>query len=109
MEINQIRSKAIAATLDQFDFEKVNQAVLAVGWNLRTRPSIGGEPPNVHEMKTIARALLEKAWDDVQAPNCEYCHGGLMASRTDGCLSLQFVLEESYFVAALDLPASGGD
>jgi len=108
METNEIRDKAVAATLEQFDFDKVNQAVLAVGWNVRTRPSIGGEPPDVDEMKSIARILLEKAWDDVQAPNCEYCHGGLRASRTDGCLSLQFVLEESYFVAALDLPANGG-
>jgi coenzyme F420-reducing hydrogenase gamma subunit len=109
METNEIRDKAVAATLEQFDFEKVERAAQAVGWNVQTRPSIEGGPPDVAEMKTIARSLLEKAWDDEGAPNCEYCHGGLRASRTDGCLSLQFVLEESYFVAALDLPASGGN
>jgi hypothetical protein len=53
-------------------------------------------------MKQISRELLGKAWDDEEALNCEYCHGGMRASRTDGCLTLQFVLEEAYFVAAID-------
>jgi hypothetical protein len=56
----------------------------------------------VEQIKDIARELLQRAWDDDLAPNCEYCHGPLRASRTDGVLALQFVLEEAFFVAAID-------
>ena len=96
------RKLAIESTMAQFDFVKVATAAAAVGWNLSTRPSQPGAAPTIDEMKQISRQLLEKAWDDEDAPNCEYCHGGMRASRIDGCLTLQFVLEESYFVAAID-------
>lgn len=102
MEPDQLKKLAVERTLAEFDFGKVDAAVAAVGWNLSTRPTQGGAVPAVGEMKAIARELLEKAWDDEDAPNCEYSHGGMRAFRTDGCLSLQFVLEESYFVEAID-------
>lgn len=86
----------------QFDFAKVTSAAAAVGWNISSRPKQAGGVPPPEEMRSIARGLLEQAWDDEDAQNCEYCHGGLRASRMDGCLCLQFVIEESYFVAALD-------
>lgn len=86
----------------QFDFAKVTSAAAAVGWNVSSRPQQAGGVPIPDEMRAIAKRLLEQAWDDDEAQNCEYCHGGLRASRTDGCLSLQFVIEEAYFVAALD-------
>lgn len=101
----EIRKKAIETTMAQFDFSKVALAATAAGWNLRTRPLQAGGVPVPEEMRSIARELLEKAWDDEDAQNCEYCHGGLRAVRTGGCLTLQFVIEESYFVAALDAPA----
>ena len=104
----ELRSRAIETTMAQFNFSKVAVAAAAVGWNISTRPQQGGGVPIPEEMRRLARELLEKAWDDEEAQNCEYCHGGLRASRTDGCLSLQFVIEESYFVAAVDAvePAS---
>ncbi|MFD0893780.1 hypothetical protein KBB96_10185 [Luteolibacter ambystomatis] len=108
-EASEIRGKAIETTMAQFDFSKVALAATAVGWNLRTRPPQAGGVPVPEEMRRIARELLEKAWDDEEAQNCEYCHGGLRASRTDGCLTLQFVIEESYFVAALDAVADTSD
>ena len=86
----------------QFDFAKVSAAAAAVGWNISTRPHHLGDVPLPDEMREIARGLLEKAWDDEEAQACEYCHGGLRASRIDGCLSLQFVIEEAYFVTAVD-------
>lgn len=92
----------------QFDFAKVEVAAAATGWNVSTRPHQSGGIPTADEMRQIARDLLEKAWDDVEAQNCEYCHGGLRASRTDGCLSLQFVIEEAYFVAAVDAVSQNG-
>lgn len=92
----------------QFDFGKVATAATAVGWNISTRPQQSGGVPVPDEMRRIARELLEKAWDDEEAQNCEYCHGGLRASRTDGCLSLQFVIEEAYFVAAVDATEPAG-
>jgi len=98
----ELRSRAIETTMAQFDFNKVSAAVVAVGWNVRTRPKQAGDVPLPDEMKEIARQLLERAWDDEVAQNCEYCHGGLRAIRTDGCLALQFVIEETYFVAAVD-------
>jgi hypothetical protein len=101
-EPSKVRSLAIESTMAQFDFTKVSAAAAAVGWNVSTRPSHPGAVPTIDEMKQISRELLEKAWDDEEAPNCEYCHGGMRASRTDGCLTLQFVLEEAYFVAAID-------
>jgi len=104
---SELRSRAIETTMAQFDFAKVAIAAAAVGWNLNTRPHQAGGVPIPDEMRRIARELLEKAWDDEEAQNCEHCHGGLRASRTDGCLSLQFVIEEAYFVAALDLAPEG--
>ncbi|WAC19052.1 hypothetical protein OVA24_17635 [Luteolibacter sp. SL250] len=101
-EPSKVRSLAIESTMAQFDFAKVSAAAAAVGWNVSTRPSHPGAVPTIDEMKQISRELLEKAWDDEEAPSCEYCHGGMRASRTDGCLTLQFVLEEAYFVAAID-------
>lgn|SRR5687768_12954720 len=99
---HELRSRAIETTMAQFDFQKVTTAAAAVGWNLSTRPNQSGGVPLPDEMRAIARGLLEKAWDDDEAQNCEYCHGGLRASRTDGCLALQFVIEEAFFVAAVD-------
>jgi len=104
----ELRSKAIETTMAQFDFGKVATAATAVGWNISTRPQQSGGVPVPDEMRRIARELLEKAWDDEEAQNCEYCHGGLRASRTDGCLSLQFVIEEAYFVAAVDATEPAG-
>jgi len=99
---SELRSRAIETTMAQFNFAKVAVAAAAVGWNISTRPQQAGGVPIPDEMRRIARELLEKAWDDEDAQNCEYCHGGLRAIRTGGCLSLQFVIEESYFVAAVD-------
>lgn len=103
----ELRSRAIETTMAQFDFAKVTSAAAAVGWNVSSRPQQAGGVPLPDEMRAIAKQLLEQAWDDDEAQNCEYCHGGLRASRTDGCLSLQFVIEESYFVAALDAADQG--
>jgi len=104
----ELRSKAIETTMAQFDFAKVVAAAVAAGWNISTRPRQEGGVPTPDEMQRIARELLGRAWDDEEAQNCEYCHGGLRAARTDGCLSLQFVVEESYFVAAIDaVPPTG--
>lgn len=103
---SELRSRAIETTMAQFNFAKVAAAAAAVGWNITTRPQQAGGVPIPDEMRRIARELLEKAWDDEEAQNCEYCHGGLRASRTDGCLSLQFVIEESYSVAAVDAVTS---
>ena len=105
---SELRSRAIETTMAQFNFEKVATAAAAVGWNLSTRPHRSGGVPIPDEMRRIARELLEKAWDDAEAQNCEYCHGGLRASRTDGCLALQFVIEEAYFVAAVDAAEPAG-
>ncbi len=101
----EIRSRAIEQALAQFDFAKVAAAATAVGWNLDTRPRKTDGVPTVDEMRAIARDLLAKAWDDENAPSCEYCHGGLRAWRVGGCLTLQFVIEEAIFVAELDLEA----
>jgi len=99
---HELRSRAIETTMAQFDFAKVSAAAAAVGWNLRSRPHQSGGVLLPDEVRDIARGLLEKAWDDEEAQNCEYCYGGLRASRTGGCLALQFVIEEAYFVAAVD-------
>ena len=101
-DTQELRSRAIETTMAQFNFEKVTAAATAAGWNLNSRPQQKGGVPLPDEMRAIARGLLEKAWDDEEAQNCEYCHGGLRACRTDGCLTLQFVIEESFFVAAVD-------
>lgn len=98
---DQLRQQAIETTLAQFDFAKAQAAAAAVSYKWHIEHNVD-EPLSIEQIKDIARDLLERAWDDELAPNCEYCHGGLRASRTDGCLTLQFVLEESIFVAAID-------
>ena len=99
---DEMKMRAIGRTLLDFSFEKVHAAVTAMRWTLNTSPAQQGNIPTIEEMKAIARDLLEKAWDDEDAPNCEYSHGGLRASRVNTCLTLQFVIEESYFVGAID-------
>jgi hypothetical protein len=103
--VDVLRQRAIQTTLEQFDFEKVQAAAAAFGvkWDERDEEF---EPLSTEQIKDIARDLLQRAWDDELAPNCEYCHGGLRANRTDGVLALQFVLEESFFVAAVDAEAA---
>ena len=106
METNeQLRQRAIDTTLGQFDFAKVQSAASAFSlkWDAQEVDTL---PLSIEQIKDIARELLARAWDDELAPNCEYCHGGLRASRTDGVLALQFVLEESFFVAAIDAEAA---
>ncbi len=100
-----LRRRAIDTTVSQFDFDKVQKAaeIFSMRWDPLRSPRA---PLSVEQIKDIAREILGKAWDDELAPNCEYCHGGLRATRTDGVLSLQFVLEESFFVAALDAEAA---
>jgi hypothetical protein len=102
---NDLRAKAIDTTLAQFDFNKVQSVAssLSLKWDAKAADS---PPLSVEQIKDIARDLLARAWDDELAPNCEYCYGGLRASRTDGVLALQFVLEESFFVAAIDAGAA---
>ncbi|WP_265594643.1 hypothetical protein [Haloferula sp. BvORR071] len=102
---NVLRQRAIDMTISQFDFGKVQKAAATFSMRWDQRPGVR-EPLSVEQIKDIARELLEKAWDDDLAPNCEYCHGGLRATRTDGVLALQFVLEESFFVAAIDAEAA---
>ena len=104
-----LREQAIYTTLAQFDFEKVQAAAAALSlkWEAGNHEA---QPLSTEQIKDIARDLLQRAWDDDAAPNCEYCHGGLRASRTDGVLALQFVLEESFFVAAIDAqPIKGAE
>jgi hypothetical protein len=102
---DELRQRAIGTTLDQFDFEKV-QAVAAAFSLKWDEGETGSEPLSVEQIKDVARGLLERAWADELAPNCEYCHGSLRASRADGILTLQFVLEESFFVEAIDATAT---
>jgi hypothetical protein len=101
-DTDDLRSRAIEATIAQFDFTRVSAVAKEVGWTVSKRPSESRDVPTLEEMRVIARELLEQAWDDEEAPNCEFCHGGLRAFRTNGCLALQYVLEESYFIDALD-------
>lgn len=107
-DFHELRSRAIETTMAQFDFSKVAVSAAATGWSISTRPRQPGGIPDPQKVRKIARELLEKAWDHQEAKSCEYCHGGPRACRTDGCLSLQFVIEEAFFVAVVDAVPSTG-
>jgi len=75
----------IEYVLDNFDFDKVWQAMRAVGWEWGVRP---GHYPTFTELRRTAKMLLK----DAVKKQPRYSTGGLEAIYADGVLELNFVL-----------------
>lgn len=77
--------------LDEFPFDKVWQAMRAVGWKWGAPP---GHYPTFTELRRKARGLLEWAARDPRDPRDQtrIQSGGFEAMYVDGVLELNFVL-----------------
>lgn len=79
----------ISYILDNFDFESVHKAMIALEWNWYL--GMGGEGiPSVGALKKAARELLSEAW----TKRSIISSGGFSAEYDDGNLVLSFTLEE---------------
>lgn len=75
--------------LDNFDFERVHKAMIALEWNWYL--GIGGEGiPSVGALHKAAMRLLSEAW----TKKTTFSSGGFSAEYDDGDLILRFILEE---------------
>lgn len=81
--------KKISEILDNFDFEMVHKAMIALEWNWYM--GICGEGiPSVGALKKVARELLSDAW----MKKTTISSGGFSAEYYDGDIALRFILEE---------------
>lgn len=79
----------ISDILDNFDFERVHKAMIALEWNWYL--GMGGEGiPSVGALQKAARELLSEAW----MKKTTISSGGFSAEYDDGDLVLRFILEE---------------
>lgn len=79
----------ISDILNNFDFERVHKAMIALEWNWYL--GMGGEGiPSVGALKKAARELLSDAWTKKNIISS----GGFSAVYDDGDLVLRFILEE---------------
>ena len=79
----------ISEILDNFDFEMVHKAMIALEWNWYM--GIMGEGiPSVGALKKTAGELLSDAW----MKKTTISSGGFSAGYDDGDLVLRFILEE---------------
>lgn len=72
--------------LDNFEFDKVWQAMRAVGW--KWGPEDSRHCPTFTELRRTAKMLLE----DAAKKQARYSTGGFEAIYADGILELNFVL-----------------
>lgn len=81
--------KKISEILDNFDFEMVHKAMIALEWNWYM--GICGEGiPSVGALKKVAGELLSDAW----MKKTTISSGGFSAEYYDGDIALRFILEE---------------
>lgn len=79
----------IGDILNNFDFERVHKAMIALEWNWYL--GIGGEGiPSVGALKKAAGELLSEAW----TKKITISSGGFSAEYYDGDIALRFILEE---------------
>ena len=79
----------IGDILNNFDFERVHKAMIALEWNWYL--GIGDEGiPSVGALQKAARKLLSEAW----TKKTTISSGGFSAVYDDGDLILRFILEE---------------
>ena len=88
LEGNFNYKQQIKDILENFDFERVHESMLALYWHysdyLENKPYI----PEIQELKNTARHCLE------HAVKCQFSEtGGFLAVHSGGVLNLYFVLE----------------
>lgn len=81
--------KKISKILDNFDFERVHKAMIALEWNW-CLGMWGDGIPSVGALQKTARELLSEAW----TKKTTISSGGFSAVYDDGDLVLRFILEE---------------
>jgi len=81
--------KKISKILDNFDFERVHKAMIALEWNWYMG-TCGEGIPSVGALKKAARELLSDAW----MKKTTISSGGFFAGYDDGGLVLRFILDE---------------
>lgn len=92
-----MRIETIENILDEFDFHRVQQVMIALNWQWVT--AVDGVP-YVGELRRQARGLLEEVYNKPASPFFMVGTGGFEAMRTmetgdlNKYLSLKFVVEE---------------
>ena len=85
-------NKQIKYVLDQFDFERVRSAMVAVNWTYKGNDN-NYYIPDVKKIREVALNLLKKVAEDDSYHSI--CIGGFLAEKRGDFLKLSFVLEES--------------
>lgn len=79
--------KSVEEIIEQFDFEKVRKAMVALNWCWYGDTN----PPSIGELVLSAQKLLNEVLEE---DLCALSTGGFLAENRNGLLSLLFVLEE---------------
>lgn len=87
--MNELDKTKIELVLSRFDFEKVEQAMLAVGWGWASDDNTL-KVPDIYELQTTARRLLEMSHRTKWISS-----GGFTAEYRDGNFNLSFILQEA--------------
>jgi len=97
------RDRMMDAVIDEFDFEKVHNAMEALDWMWMTTRNDGFEIPSIPRLKATARELMRTAyrcWNKFGYSHGEAGSGGLMAAfvqadeEGDASFCLAFLIEE---------------
>ena len=84
----------IEQIMDNFDFEKVHKAMVALEWEWYFGLD-GSRIPSVGALKKRAGELLSNVDDLIcEGDTITSSSGGFEAKYVDGCLSLSFIVEE---------------
>lgn len=84
--------------IDDFNFEKVNAAMQAVGWRWACGDQCTLETPSVEKLRNKAKELLTKVIAERKSDYHAIGTGGFIAEADEHGLSLKFVLAQSEFL-----------
>lgn len=92
LEGNFNYKQQIKNILEEFDFKRVHDSMVALDWHYTDYHENKSYIPDIQELKNTAQFCLERA---VKYRLSET--GGFLAVHSGGVLNLYFVLEETFF------------
>lgn len=96
----QMLYKEVEAILDDFDFYKVQKAMIALNW---TWASTGAEVPDVGDLRRVARQLLNQVYSALDVQDEFYVStGGFKASGRMFTRSNKKYLQLEFIISSWD-------
>jgi hypothetical protein len=90
-DITPQQRAAVDEIMDNFDFGEVHRTMKHLGW---TWASLSDRAPSVPDEFRLRRSARKRLYNLFEEDLCKTASGGLVATKDDGYLSLEFVLSD---------------